>query len=246
MNSNAYQSVKQVSMTLYFTLMLLASLSIYAYERIVCSAYRQAKDIKRWYPKFILEIAPMVALISSLYLVLTVLFIERVNIPSPSMMPAFKVGQTAFINKLAFNIQNPFTQQNIKRLETATIGQPVITRLPYAPDTLFIKRVWGLPGDVVSVDEKGITINDIVYPFEIFSTESYDYQDTTYNVDNVLLQKGGVTYRFFIDRTKPFKTQLPLIVPKNQYFVLGDNLTQSSDSRVFGTIHQDNLIGALL
>lgn len=179
-------------------------------------------------------------------LLVTQFYLERLRIPSPSMLPTFHVGQKVLATKLSFNIINPVTHLPVMRLGRPDIGQPIITRLPFAPDVKFIKRVWGRPGDTLSMDQTGITLNGVHYPFKMIRPVIYTYKDTTYDVELLHMEYQGVTYEFYNDPSQEFISVPKRTLQENEYFLIGDNLSHSTDSREFGTFHPDNFIASLL
>lgn len=103
------------------------------------------------------------------------------------------------------------------RFEEPKRGEVVIFRYPRDPSKYFIKRIIGLPGETVSISGNKITIkND-------------DYKD------------GFELDQSYITRQSP--GNLSINVGENEYFVMGDNRPSSSDSRIWGTLPEENIVG---
>jgi signal peptidase I len=179
-------------------------------------------------------------------IILLVLFVrsflyEPFRIPSSSMVPTLLIGDFIFVNKYTYGLRLPVTKSKIVQLGEPERGDVVVFRLPSDPKTNFIKRVVGLPGDVVRYANKQLSINGKSMPLTMESV--YDgagpegarlarerLDDTEHEV---LLYPG----RF--GREGEFR------VPKGHYFLMGDNRDNSRDSRYDGVgfVPEENLVG---
>lgn len=104
------------------------------------------------------------------------------------------------------------------RFEEPEAGDVVIFRYPRNPSTFFIKRIIGVPGDTVSIDGNVVTITNEKHPNGYVLTESY------------------------VDAMTP-NTFLTEELGEREYFVMGDNRDKSSDSRAWGVLQRENIIG---
>jgi signal peptidase I len=135
-----------------------------------------------------------------LALILRYFVVQAFWIPSGSMIPTLVPGDRVLVSKFWYHFQPP------KR------GQIVVFKYPLDPKRDFIKRVIGLPGEVVSMEE------GVVYIDGEPLAEPYVKNHDSFNM-------------------KPVK------VPENAYFVMGDNRPNSQDSRFWGFVPKENLIG---
>lgn len=140
-------------------------------------------------------------------IILRVFFIQAFKIPSTSMVPTLKVGDRLLANKIIYKIRKPER------------GEVIIFRYPKNTSIDFVKRLIGLPGETVFINNGHVYINGVKLKKPLSITKRYYYSMGKYGVD------------------KPF------LVPKNSYFVLGDNSFVSKDSRFFGVVPQKDLIG---
>ena len=144
-------------------------------------------------------------MLSVLIAVLVILFLYRpVKVEGTSMMPSLYDHERLFINQFSYK----FGLGHIQR------GDTVVFWYPGEPTTSYIKRVIGLPGDTVSVDDGYVIVNGKKL------VENYippDYRD---------------------DRSYP-----ALVIPPNQYFVLGDHRISSNDSRSWGLVPRNYIYG---
>ena len=232
-------------MTTYFALLCLISIVLLLHQWIlVPSQLRADAAYKLPYPKWMKEVTGIVFCASASYLLLTIFVLERSIIPSPSMLPNYHIKQTFNIHKLQYNLQNPITYDHLHQFNAPKTGQAVVARLPYSPNVKFIKRVWATGGDTFELSKQGMTINATFYPFEFVEPASFTYKDKDYAVDVVRMHYQGQDYLFYIDSSKAFEGQAKITIPENEHYLLGDNLSHSTDSRHFGTSHNYNLVGA--
>ncbi|MBA4099492.1 MAG: signal peptidase I [Rhodospirillum sp.] len=175
---------------------------------------------------------------------------EPFNIPSGSMVPTLLEGDYLFVSKMAFGYSKFSFPGGLLPVEgriwegAPTRGQVVVFRPTREPETDFIKRVIGLPGDRIQVREGRLYINDVMV--ERQSIENYvDADNPTPEGEDQYLETlpGGVTHRIIeaagdngnYDNTPVF------VVPADHYFMMGDNRDGSNDSRAtMGTGEQCN------
>ena len=176
-----------------------------------------------------------------LVLVLRSFVFEPFRIPSGSMMPTLLEGDFIFVNKFAYGLRLPVINTKIVEIGEPERGDVVVFKLPSDPAVNYIKRVVGLPGDVVYYDQgsKRLTINDEDVPLELLGPFDGDpgidlgREKLGDGEHELLLTRGrlslGGTYR----------------VPEGHYFVMGDNRDNSRDSRFQGVefIPENRLVG---
>ncbi len=150
----------------------------------------------------------VLAIALSLSLLVRILIAEPRYIPSDSMMPTLEVGDRLVIEKVSYNFHLP-TAGDIIVFEPPQQLQ----RYGYAKNQAFIKRIIGLPGDTIRIEDGIVYIND--QPL----TENYIAEPPEYAL--------------------PTSFQ----VPEDQYFVMGDNRNNSNDSHVWGFLPRKNIIG---
>lgn len=174
--------------------------------------------------------------IAALLIIIKVFFMDVVTIPSGSMLPNYPVGSMVFINKVSFGIRSPFTGTAMTQGRYPSLGEPVVTMFPLNPDVMYIKRVIGLPGDIVSLSEKGLTINNIDYPFTFAGQKKFKVKDKllNHNIYDVVIE--DVNYQVIVDLNKGFPLIEDIKVPEGSFYLLGDNLTNSGDSRMYGSV----------
>ena len=174
----------------------------------------------------------------SLYLSVRWLFFEPFVIPSGSMEQTLLIKDYVLVKKWAYGFRLPFSETWILGPKTPKRGDIVVFKDKNLSDRFLVKRVIGFPGEYVSMDEKGIiSINGS--PFKYKKVERKD-DDILVMIEN----NGQKSYRvqYFSDvKQDPFEFQLS----EDEIFVMGDNRNQSSDSRSWGGLPMNRLMGKL-
>ncbi len=176
-------------------------------------------------------------------LILRSFLMEPFRIPSGSMMPTLLVGDFIMVNKYSYGLRLPVTHHKIMDLGAPERGDVVVFRYPKEPSIDYIKRVVGLPGDVIGYADKQLYING--EPAEQHFIATYEGVGAGFNMTgNRLLEEGlgEVKHQILIDPNKPSHYG-EVTVPEGHYFVLGDNRDNSNDSRVWGFVPEENLVG---
>ncbi len=160
----------------------------------------------------IAEVIEVVVLAVGLYFVIT-FAVQTVHVLGLSMVPTLDDGDYLIATKIDYRLHNPHR------------GDIVIMRDPYDSSKDFIKRVVGLPGESILIQDGHVYINGQLL------NEPYLRQDEAWTVNANWPPAGSA------DAGQPFR------VPAGEYFVMGDNRNASSDSRLFGPVQRD-AIGA--
>ncbi len=168
---------------------------------------------------------------------------EPFRIPSASMMPTLLIGDFLLVNKFTYGIRLPVINKKIVELDGPKRGDVVVFRFPKDPTVDYIKRVVGLPGDKVAYYNKKLYINN--KPISQASLGSYQGvgqgQEMT---GSDLLEENltGAEHNILINRASP-TVEGSYVIPAGNYFVMGDNRDNSNDSRYWGTVPEENLVG---
>jgi len=157
-------------------------------------------------------------------------------VPTGSMKPTILEGDRILVNKLAYDLKLPLTHVSLCRFADPRRGD-IIVFDSKAADTRLVKRVIGLPGDTVEMRDNRLTINGIAARYSGIEYEA----DATFAIESYL----GVSHRIELTRAgaSRFGTFGPVTVPKDRYLVLGDNRDNSADSRFYGFIPREEIVG---
>ncbi len=194
-------------------------------------------------PPLLVDYAKSFFPIFFIVLLLRSFLVEPFRIPSGSMNPTLLIGDFILVNKYEYGIRLPVLNKKIVELGQPKRGDVVVFRYPENPALPFIKRLVGMPGDHITYDRKKLYINGE----EIGRTRLDTYRGVCSGSSEV----GARLNEVFSGHAhqilhKPTMYQPPRRewkVPEGQYFVLGDNRDNSKDSRVWGMVPNENLIG---
>lgn len=199
---------------------------------------------------------------SALLLVLVIRssVIEAFKIPSGSMIPTLLIGDQIFVNKFSYGLRVPFTDwigENplyFFRHHEPERGDIIVFKYPVDPDIYFIKRIVAIPGDVVEMRNKVVSINGKPYERSEIPQAQLDkiwksLEDSLseYPKDrmDIFFQKfDKETGTVMVDKQNYYSENFtPITVPPNSYFVMGDNRDNSKDSRFWGFVPFENIKG---
>ncbi len=207
-----------------------------------------------WWVEYGASFFPVILLV----FVLRSFIIEPFKIPSGSMIPTLQVGDFILVNKFTYGIRLPVINQKIISLNTPQRGDVMVFRYPEDPSMDYIKRVVGIPGDKVSYQNKRLSVNG--QPVETRQVEDYLHPERLYYSQQFVEKQGDVDYHTLNDADAPAyvpdPAHFPLrencsynnagvtcTVPDGHYFMLGDNRDNSRDSRFWGFVPEENIVG---
>ena len=176
--------------------------------------------------KWITELIVVVVIV----LLIRAFLVQAYNIPSGSMKPTLLVGDFILVNKLVY------------RFSDVQRGDIVVFKWPVDPRIDFIKRVIAVPGDTVEIKDYRVYINGEELPLRFLGEEREDgftkfiFEETLPNgvKHKIALYKDPILTRRDVPATK---------IPEGHYFVLGDNRDNSEDSRYWGLLPKENIVG---
>ncbi len=168
------------------------------------------------------------------------------DVPTGSMKPTILEGDRIFIHKSAYDLRIPFTRTRLARWSSPERGDIVVLDSPL-DETRLVKRVIGLPGDRIEIRQQRLLVNGVVATYREAAPPADPMQfpsrrphatleeDTGDHVHSVLWpERGG------------FPDFGPVTVPPGNYFVMGDHRDNSLDSREWGCVDGDRIVGKVL
>jgi len=168
------------------------------------------------------EYAESIAIAILLALLIRTYLVQAFKIPSGSMEDTLVIGDHLLVNKFIYGTRIPFTHDRVIKMRDPQRGDVIVFEYPEDPSKDFIKRIVGMPGDIVEGREKKVYVNGKLYqhPREL-------HKET----------------QMFPKEMNPRDTFGPVVVPADSYFVMGDNRDRSYDSRFWGFVGRDKIKG---
>ncbi len=148
--------------------------------------------------------------------------VQAFKIPSGSMLPTLQIGDHLLVNKFIYGIRMPFVGTVLVPIKEPAHGDIIVFRYPKDRSTDYIKRVVGVPGDNIVIKNKQLFLNGKkdVNPHAHYTSE--------------MVLPGNLS---------PKDNFGPITVPEGKYFVMGDNRDNSSDSRFWGYVDDQDVLG---
>ena len=158
-----------------------------------------------------------------LALVIRAFVVQAFKIPSGSMIPTFQVGDRIFVNKFLYGAKVPFTNIRLPAVRQPKRGDIIVFRSPEDGKKDFVKRLIAVEGETVEIRDGRIYIDNKVVEEPSSVRGVYYYNGGDYGSESQVIK-----------------------VPKDSYYALGDNSSSSRDSRYWGFVPKNNLIGKVI
>lgn len=183
---------------------------------------------------------------------------EPFKIPSTSMLPTLQVGDLILVNKFTYGIRLPIINKKVLDIGNPQRGDVMVFKYPENMSLDYIKRVVGVPGDTVTYRDKRLLINGKPVSYKPLP-DYLDEESLSYS-KNFTETLGGVAHQILINPRAPAYVPNPhdfpnrqlcnydadgftCKVPAGQYFMMGDNRDNSLDSRYWGFVPDENIVG---
>jgi len=241
-----------------FVLLLITG-GVWLLDKFILAAKRAEGVAEPWWVEYAKSFFPVILIVFCIRSFL----IEPFKIPSGSMIPTLHVGDFILVNKFTYGIRLPVINEKVVQLNNPQRGDVMVFRYPEDPSLDYIKRVIGLPGDTVEYRNKRLLINGV----EQTQTPEGDYNYVESGMRFVHTEKrqeklGEIKHDLLVnpemptlhlDRVVEFKgheyceydndNMVRCKVPEGQYFMMGDNRDNSRDSRYWGFVPDNQIVG---
>jgi len=174
-----------------------------------------------------------------LLLFLTTFLVQAFVIPTGSMEDTLLVGDHLLVDKLAFAPPGPVSKYLLPYTQVKR-GDIIVFRYPVDISQTFVKRCMGVPGDRIRIINKQVYLNGakLDEPYKVHKTDYIDaYRDNFPSAPNSTIYPGA------IDMLENHRVNDEIVVPPGYYFAMGDNRDSSLDSRYWGFVPRENIIG---
>jgi signal peptidase I len=243
-----------VNFALILFLLLVATGILWLADKFFARRHRAKGAPDPWWVEYGASFFPVILAV----FFLRSFIVEPFKIPSGSMIPTLLVGDYILVNKFTYGIRLPVINKKVVDMNAPERGDVMVFRYPEKPELDYIKRVVGLPGDTVEYYGKRLRING--EPVDTQPDGAYLHRDRLYSSEKWVEQLGAVQHAILNDADKPvFVPQVKAFpyrdrctytssgvrctVPEGHFFVMGDNRDDSSDSRVWGFVPEQNIVG---
>ena len=171
-------------------------------------------------------------------LVLRSFLVEPFQIPSGSMLPTLKIGDFILVNKYHYGLRLPVLNTKFVEVNQPQRGDVVVFKYPKKPTINYIKRLVGLPGDVIRYQNKKLYINGVLQSQTLLA------QLPPSRPQQLLIEESldEISHQIFNDVYKPSPSG-EWVVPEGHYFMVGDNRDNSNDSRYWGFVPDELIVG---
>jgi signal peptidase I len=254
-----------LNFALFLLILLVVTGVVWAMEGVVLRRRREtvgsqapteeerARALKQpWWVEYSVSFFPVILIV----FLLRSFLVEPFKIPSSSMVPTLLVGDFILVNKFTYGIRLPVANKKVVELGAPQRGDVMVFRYPEDPSLDYIKRVVGLPGDRIEYRNKRLSING--QPVAVRQVDDYlsrermqfsrRYIETLGRVDHEILLEDDAPAAVMPTRAGAGNCNynnsgLACTIPPGHYFVMGDNRDNSSDSRVWGFVPDENIVG---
>ena len=212
-------------------------------QTVESDAIRQAIAVAEQEPVAV-EYAKSFFPVLLIVLVLRSFLVEPFQIPSGSMIPTLEVGDFILVNKYTYGLRLPVVGTKIVEMNEPERGE-VMVFIPPHDKRYFIKRIVGLPGDTIRYEDKVLSVNGEQILSEVIDNVQIEMPNGMAQ-SGVLLNEtlGEVQHRTQIVSTPARDGGRNVwVVPEGHYFMMGDNRDNSADSRVWGPVPEQNIVG---
>ncbi len=207
---------------------------------LFAKARRQANNTEE---PVVVEYAKSFFPVLFIVLMLRSFLVEPFQIPSGSMIPTLEVGDFILVNKYHYGLRLPVVGTKIVANNEPERGE-VMVFIPPHDQSYFIKRVVGLPGDTIEYENKVLRVNGEVVDVEIIDDVAIETAGGMR--PGVLFNEtlGDVAHQAqIITQGTRSRGRTSWTVPPGHYFMMGDNRDNSADSRVWGPVPEENIVG---
>jgi signal peptidase I len=243
-----------MNFALFLLILLVVTGAVWGLEAGWLARRRAAEARQPWWVEYSVSFFPVILIV----FLLRSFLVEPFKIPSGSMIPTLLVGDFILVNKYLYGIRIPVWNRKVIDIARPERGDVIVFRYPVDPSLDYIKRVVGLPGDRIEYRRERLTINGRRVPLR--PMDDYLFKDRMQFAHRYLEKLDGVEHQILVeDDTPPVVMPgrafphaenchynnggLSCTVPPDSYFVMGDNRDNSSDSRVWGFVPDENIVG---
>ncbi len=238
--------------------LLLVTGGIWLLDRFALAAKRGSGVTDPWWVEYAKSFFPVILVV----FFIRSFFVEPFKIPSGSMIPTLQVGDFILVNKFTYGIRLPIVNRKLVQLNDPQRGDVMVFHYPEDPTKDYIKRVVGTPGDTVEYRNKRLWINNVEQTQQANGDYNYvesglNFVHTEQRMETLGAHKHSLLVNpekptLYVDSVAEFKGRencsyddemVKCKVPDGHYFMMGDNRDNSRDSRYWGFVPDNQVVG---
>lgn len=240
-----------------FSLLVLTGV-IWLLDRFMLRAKRAAGVNEPWWVEYAKSFFPVILIV----FVLRSFLIEPFKIPSGSMIPTLHVGDFILVNRYTYGLRLPIVNKKFVEINEPQRGDVIVFHFPEDPSVDYIKRLVGVPGDVLVYRNKRLSINGVEQALQRDGDFNYVESELRFiHTERYNENLGGRTHPVLLNPEMPqvhlsnvenfpqheqcsySEQEIRCNVPAGHYFMMGDNRDNSKDSRYWGFVPDEMVVG---
>ena len=163
------------------------------------------------------------------------------SLTGASAAPTILVGDTFIVNRAAYDLRVPYSRIKLLRAGSPRRGDIVQAHLPSGIG-LAIKRVLGLPGETIEVHENRVMVNGAALPTQTLDSAAFGWVPEAHRMGSTVVMEDGHWAAFTPGQSR-YRNCPAVQLGPGEYFLMGDNRDNSFDSRAFGPVSRERIIG---
>lgn len=171
-------------------------------------------------------------------------YLRAFKVTTPSETPSINIGDSILVNKAAYTLRFPYSNLTLFRTGSPKRGDMVLVLLPGSTHVA-PKRVIGLPGETLGFRENRVLINGSLLPIEPLERGGFNWVASANRMGAEVYNEDGHWISFTPGKGLS-RNHAPVSLAPHQYFVVGDNRDESLDSRIFGPVAEDRILGKVI
>ena len=230
-----------IDFTFYLTLAVVITGVIALLDVLFWARKRRRENTKQ---PVVIEYARSFFPVLLLVLVIRSFIVQPYRVPSSSLVPTVLPGDFIAVKQYEYGLRLPVLNTKIVNVSEPKHGQIFLFRYPVDPNVTFVKRVIGVPGDHIQYKNKVLYINGVEAKQKLLESTHYiDENGVYFTVNRMEEDLDGVKHQIFVQPEGGETQDIDVVVPPGHYFAMGDNRDDSGDSRSWGFVPEENLIG---
>jgi signal peptidase I len=171
-------------------------------------------------------------------------YLRAFTVIGPSEAPSITIGSKVLVNEAAYAVRVPYGSATLIRTGSPRRGDMVEMFFPNRTLRIF-KRVLGLPGETIELRDNRVLVNGTALTLQPLNRTEFEWVAAINHIGSTVADEDG-HWITFTEGASPFRNSTPVRLGAHQYFVIGDNRDDSADSRIWGPVAEDRILGKVI